>query len=47
LAYVRSAQHIIKGSQGRTSRQEEKQKPWRNAAYLLASLGLVSLIAFI
>ena len=52
LAHASTLLFIIEGSQGRNSnmaeswRQELMQKPWRGAAYWLASHGLLSLLSY-
>jgi hypothetical protein len=52
LANASTLLFIIEGSQGRNSnmaeswRQELMQKPWRGAAYWLASHGLLSLLSY-
>jgi hypothetical protein len=46
--HVQSRFHLLptmEGSQRRNSRQELKQKPWRNVAYMLAPHGLHSLLS--
>lgn len=45
LAYNSASQSIGKGSQGRNSRQELKQRPRRNAPYCLFLNGLLSLLS--
>jgi hypothetical protein len=51
-AYTSTVVFITKGSQGRntsragTWRQELMQRPWRGAAYWLASPGLLSLLSY-
>jgi hypothetical protein len=52
LAYTSTLLFITEGSQDRTSnragmlRQELMQRPWRNAAYWLASYGLLNLLSY-
>ena len=37
---------IMEGSQGKSSKRELKQRPWRNTAYWLVIHGLLSLLSY-
>ena len=47
LYHIPSLREVRAGSQARTWRQDLKQRPWRNAAYVLAYPDLLSLLPYI